>query len=80
MSAADHPRAFPLDKLIAEGVQYRHAKWADHVRHREHQLENIRRVERAFHQEERRRERLLAAGMGDDPEMTTEEAVREASP
>lgn len=72
---------FPLDTWISAAepgkrVQYRHARWRDHVAHRENQIANVRRVNRAFDAEERRRERLAAVGMADDPAMTTEDALR----
>lgn len=77
----DEPELFPLDTWIAAAesgkrVRYRHAHWIDHQAHREHQITNVRRVTRAFDVEESRRERLAAAGMLDDPNMTTEDALR----
>lgn len=72
--------AFPMDAWIGAAesgkrVQYRHAKWDDHRAHRENQIQNMRRVNRSFEVEEQRRDRLAAAGMADDPTMTTEDAL-----
>jgi hypothetical protein len=72
---------FPLDQWIGAAesgkrVRYRHAKWDDHRAHRENQIMNVRAVTRAFDAEEGRRDRLAALGMADNPDMTTEEALR----
>lgn len=73
---------WPLDDWISGAkenhrIHYRDAVWSDHLAHRENQIKSLRRQNASFEAYEQRREQLSKAGMATEPNMTTEQAVKQ---
>lgn len=75
------PDLFPMESWISSAmtgkrIKYCKCVWRDHTAYRENQIKSMRGTSKSFEAHEQCREKLKSAGMADDPEMTTEDAVR----